>query len=467
MKSDLLKNTLIVGVGRVLAQFTGLLLIPIYTSFLAPDEYGLGDLIITYAALAFPFLTLALEQGSFRFLVDARKDDKQKTVITSYLIRTVLILCSIFTVLALTVGHLLSFELSLLACVFVLSHALMNIGLWYARGLGDNKAYAIASIITGLLNLTLGVVFVAVLSMGVTGMIGALAIAGLASGIYMFMKLGMYRYINFRIRDKTLEKELLRYSLPLVPNSISWWLINAADRTLVTLMLGVAATGIYGVAVKFPAILVGLFGIFWISWHESASMHIDHKDRDDFFSKVTNTTIVLFGCIGLGILAVLSLIFDFVVGSDFHEAYLYIPLLMAGALGHSIVTMYGSIYAAKKQTKQILSTTLVAGLINVIVMLIALPLIGLFGAAIATAVAYLSMVVYRHYDVRKFVKITLDIKKIFPVITLSVIIITFYYINNFALNLASIVLVAIASAYLNKSIILSTKDLIWKKLQKS
>lgn len=467
MKKELLKNTLIVGAGRILAQFTSLLLIPIYTLNLSPHEYGLGDLIITYAALALPFITLALEQGAFRFLVDARDNLKQKTIITSFLLRAVLFLGFGVGIVVLLAGWLMNFDLTLLACVFVLSSALMNVGLWYARGVGSNTVYSVASIITGVIALVSGIIFVAVLNMGVAGMIGALLLANLLSTLYMTLSLKIYRYVNLSARDKELERELLRYSLPLVPNSISWWLINAADRTIITLILGAAATGIYGVSAKFPAILVGLFGIFWISWHESASLHINHTDRDEFFSKVTNTTIVLFSCIGLVMLATLSVAFGYIVGPEFHEAYQYIPLLLAGALCHSIVTMYGSIYAAKKQTKQILSTTLVAGLVNVIVMLIALPLIGLFGAALATAVAYFSMVIYRHYDMRKFVKITLDIKKIFPVITLSVIIITFYYINNFALNLASIALVAIASAYLNKSIILSTKDLIWKKLQKS
>lgn len=467
MKKELIKNTLIVGVGRILAQFTGLLLIPLYTSFLSPGEYGLGDLVITYTALAFPFITLSLEQGAFRFLVDARDDNQQKTIITTYLVRTVLILGSMFGLLAIIAGYLLSLELTLLVCGLVASSVLMNVGLWYARGLGNNATYAIASVITGILTLALGVLFVAVFDMGVQGMLGALLFANLFSGIYMFLSLGAYKYINFRTRDKKLEKELLSYSLPLVPNSVSWWLVSAADRTIIALMLGVMATGIYGVAVKFPAVLVGLFSIFWISWHESASLHINHADRDDFFSKVTNTTIVLFGCIGLIILAALSVFFDYIVGSDFREAYIYIPILMAGALGHSIVSMYGSIYAAKKQTKQILNTTLVAGLINIAVMLAAIPLIGLFGAAVASVVAYMAMAIYRHFDVRKFVTISLDAKKIAPIIALSIVVITLYYSNSLVLNIANLVLVVVASLYLNKGILLSIKDLLWQKLQKS
>lgn len=466
MKDDLLKNSLIVGTGRVFAQFTSLLLVPLYTLFLSPEEYGLGDIIITYAALALPFMTLGLEQGAFRFLVDARKDEKRKKIITTFLVRSVLTLGVALSFLVFIIGHVLSFDLINLVSFFLMSSALFSASLWYVRGLGQNTVYAVASIIAGATTLLAAILFVPVLKFGVEGMILALMLANVLGCVYIISRTKMYKYVDFRVREKQIEKEMLGYSLPLVPNSISWWLVSAVDRSLIAVLLGVAASGIYGVAIKFPAILIGLFSIFWISWHESASVNINHKNRDEFFSRVTNSTIALFSCIGLVILVTLSVFFDYIVGTSFQEAYLYIPILMLGALGSSIVTMYGSVYAAKKKTRQILNTTIVAGVVNVAVVLVTLPILGLFGAAIASVLAYVSMVIYRHYDIRKYVKVSINWKKLAPVILLSIISVALYYVNDPTMNVVNLLFVVVLSVYINKGVVLSTKDVLWQKLQK-
>ena len=73
---------------------------------------------------------------------------------------------------------------------------------------------------------------------------------------------------------------MFKYSIPLVPNGVSWWVINISDRTIITFILGKAFNGIYAVSNKFPTIISSLLGIFNLSWSESSALHIDDKDRD-------------------------------------------------------------------------------------------------------------------------------------------------------------------------------------------
>ena len=58
---------------------------------------------------------------------------------------------------------------------------------------------------------------------------------------------------------------MYQYSIPLVPNGISWWIVNVSDRTIITAIIGTAANGIYAVSNKFPTILSSLLGIFNLS----------------------------------------------------------------------------------------------------------------------------------------------------------------------------------------------------------
>ena len=77
-EKELVKNTAIITFGKVCTQLVSFLLLPLYTSILSTEEYGTVDLVITYSTLLLPFITLALEQALFRFLIDAR-GNKEKT----------------------------------------------------------------------------------------------------------------------------------------------------------------------------------------------------------------------------------------------------------------------------------------------------------------------------------------------------------------------------------------------------
>lgn len=467
MKSELLKNTLIVGAGRIFAQFSAFLLIPLYTTFLRPEEYGVGDLIITYATLSLPLITLALEQGAFRLLVDARKDEIRKTQIISFLAKTTLSILLIAILVGFIIGYFWNKDLVSLSLLYIAGAVGINVCLWLARGFGDNLGYAKGSILVGLFSLGLSLVTVMGLHLGLLGMIGSLAAANVVGIVYYIVRLRLFKYVSFRTRNREVSKELLSYSLPLVPNSVSWWFVNAADRTIVALFLGVAATGIFAVAVKFPAILIALFSIFWVSWHESASLHIRSNDRHAFFSKVANTSILLFGTIGLGILAMLSIVFPVVVGQEYADAYMYVPLLMAGALLYTISTLYGSIYAATMKTRKILSTTIVAGLVSISATVVLIQFIGLFAAAIGSFLGCFVMTLYRYYDIRRHVEIRINWERMVVFMICASVSVGLYYINLPISNIINLIFVCVAGFFINKGIIMSAKEIIWEKLSRS
>ena len=82
---------------------------------------------------------------------------------------------------------------------------------------------------------------------------------------------------------QSLRSDMLRYAIPLLPNNIAWWVLNVSDRTIISMFIGAAANGMYAIANKFAFVPSILFGIFNMSWSESASLHITSRDRDVFF----------------------------------------------------------------------------------------------------------------------------------------------------------------------------------------
>ena len=93
-----------------------------------------------------------------------------------------------------------------------------------------------------------------------------------------------YKYFNKKLIDKKLIKSMVKYSAPLVPNSLSWWIVSVSDRSIISVVLGAASNGIYAISNKFPTIISSLSGVFNLSWSESAALHINSEDRDEFFT---------------------------------------------------------------------------------------------------------------------------------------------------------------------------------------
>ena len=457
-KKELTKNTLILAFGKVCTQLISFILLPLYTFFLTPAEYGMVDLIMTYIVLLVPAVTVQLEMAAFRFLVDARGDEEAKRLTISNILQIIIavqVACLLlFGVVELFVD--IPYAPLVILTIFVTIFA--NVFLQFARGFGDNKKFAVASIITGVTTLVGAVIFVVGMRLGASGMLLSMVLAHAASVLYLVFALRIHRYARFANRDRALQKRLLAYSFPLVPNGISWWVINVSDRTIISIVLGVAANGIYAVANKYAAVFTGVFSVFHMSWTESASVHIDDKDRDAFFSDIMNSSLRVFGTLALGLIALLPWVFGLIVDVQYGEAYQYIPILVIAALANAVVSLYGSIYIAKKLTKQVANTSLLSAAINIILTLMGIYFIGLYAAAIATVVAYAAMSIYRHYDVKKYVTIRYDKKMIGMLAVLFIIVTALYYSNTPLGNMVSILLVLFCGYWMNASVIMKLKD---------
>ena len=190
-----------------------------------------------------------------------------------------------------------------------------------------------------------------------------------------------------------------------------------------------------------------------MSWIESASIHIDDHDRDNFFSDTANANIKTFGSIGLLLIAYIPLVFTYLVNRQYGEAYLYIPILTVAAFFNAIAGFYSAIYIAKKLSKQVANISIVAALINIILNLIFIQSIGIYAAAISTVVAYLAVSIHRHYDVKKYVSITYEKYSFVNMSVLYTFAMILYYYNNNLGNILNAVIITVVTIILNKSIL--------------
>ena len=459
---ELAKNTLIIFMGKFFTQFLSFFLLPLYTHTLPVAGYGEVDLILSYMSLFIPVVTIQQEMATFRHLIDARNNRKKKGEIIKTSFKSVAIRLLVFSIPYIVVMFFIDWHYSYLVLFCGITMAISNLLLQIARGLGDNMKYTIASITAGIVTVVSNLILIFLFNLGAESILISTILANICCGLYLFISLDIRQYLRSSKPNKELRKAMLRYSWPLVPNGISWWLIGTSDRTIVSAFLGVAANGIYAVALKFPSIVSCFVTIFMMSWTESASVHVNDNDRDEFFSSVANNTLKIFSSLSILVLAFMPFVFDIIIGQEYRSSYEYIPLAMVGILGNCFVLVYSAIYVAKKLTKQVAITSIISAIINIVVDLVLIHFIGLYAAFASTAIAYFVMAIYRHFDVKKYVSINYNVWNIILSVVGMVAISAIYFSGSMIWFIIGAVLAVFYSVVMNWKMI----GKVGKKVQK-
>lgn len=454
----LARNTILIAISRFSNQFLAFIMLPFYTTWLTKSEYGLVDIILTYGALIAPLVMLNMDMAVFRYLVDIRKNKNKQAEIITNSVELVLVASAIALAVFILVDAIVDFELAFSMALYFFSVAFGSLVLNVTRGLGHIKSFAIAGVVQGVAGVIFTVILVHYANLGPQGILVGTALGSIIPAIVLLVKTRMYSMINIYKRSVSVKKELLGYSLPLVPNSILGWVFNVSDRTILFLAVSAAANGVYAISNKFAGVLGSMWGVFYMSWSETAALNIDKPGRDKFFSFVGTASFSIFGSLAFIGVPATAVVFPFMINNSFHEALLYVPLLMFANFLNAVIGFYSAIYLAKKLTKQVMYTSLIAAIINIALTIALVGLIQIWAATIATFLAYGTLAIYRHYDMKKYVTISYDKLVIVKVIAIYVFVSVGYYVayvlpSGYWINIVSLTFAIIAAYWLNRTII--------------
>ena len=276
----------------------------------------------------------------------------------------------------------------------------------------------------------------------------------------------MYKYLSISEFKAEILKKLWKYSIPLVPNGISWWVFNASDRIIVSAILGVAQNGILSAAHKFSNVYYMIFQIFNMTCTETIAVHILDKDIKDFFNNIFNTILKIFVAISIFIIACMPIVYPIMINRNYFIGYYQVPIMMIASIFNVIIGLIGTIYVANKNTKAIANTSLFSAIINIIVHLLLINFVGLFAATISTFVAYLIMTIYRISDVNKrYFKIVMDEKFIIRTFLVLVVILLIYYLGNIYIQMFGILFVMIYALRENRNCIKVVLNILKRKIK--
>ena len=405
----LFSNTAIFAASNVLSKLILSLLLPLYTRVLTSSEYGTTELVTTITQLIIPICSLAIQDSIFRFSMD--KDRHPSDVLRSSG-KVVLIACILLGIVS---SVLLFYEpvhdwvLYLwIISVVTMVRSIMSL---YIKAIDKTLIFSIDNVIYNLSLALLNVFLLTFCHLKVEGYFIALILANIISIIYLGISGDFLSQINSGKNDRNLLKDMIGYSSPLILNSISWGITHLVDKVMLTNHIGTSATGIYSAASKIPSLLSLVTGVFTQAWTLSAISDYQQEKDKTFYMNIFNLT-------HLGLLFAALIIFilnnsflAFVLGKDFSEAVDYVPVLLVGTVFLTYSNFFSPIYSAMKMSKQIMVSSFIGMIINVLLNVILIPYYGIMGACLATSISYVFIGVFRIIDCNRLFPIEIDFNR--------------------------------------------------------
>ena len=395
----LFKNTAIFTIGNLATKLITFIFIPIYTNLLTTSEYGALDLVVTICTISVPLITLNIAESVLRFNLDKNSDSSKITKIGIIVLLggfvvgiSVIPICYIFEGLS---------NISILVYLFVVFSASSQVFLCDLKGKEKLISYSIGNILCAILVSLFNILFLVVLHMGIQGYLLAYIISYAVITIYSFILGKSYKSILSTF-DKKTATQMLRFSIVLIPNSFMWWIMNSSDHVMVTIMISAAANGIYAISYKLPTLISTFAGIFNQAWQYSAIKEEESEDKDKYTNSVFRCLIGVMMIVGTGMMALIKPFLSIYVSSDFFEAWQYTPFLIIGCVFLALGTFVATSYTVHKDSFGFLISGVFGAILNIGLNFLLIPKLGVFGAAFATCVSYISVFIFRLIHSRKY-----------------------------------------------------------------
>lgn len=406
------QNILLFAVSSFGTKIIGFLLVPLYTSCLTTEEYGIADMLSTIVQLAVPVLSLDIADGVIRFLLE--KKNNSTSILLSAL-RVIFFGSFVFVILlfGLRLTNLVIIPDKYYLFIFFsyLFTSIYNTFVSFCKGIEKIKTIVIAGILSSLINAVFNIVFLVYMGMGVDGYLTSHLCAVAIPLLYLVICVRKFGYLDFKTfrTDKELEKKMILFSVPLIVNCISWWINNSLDRFFVMFICGASANGLLAVAYKIPSIISMLQTIFNQAWSISAVQEFDPKDKNGFIGKIYSYYGAAITISGSAILLINIPLARLLYANDFFVAWKYAGILIIANLFGGLSVCISGVFNAVKKTKILASTTLMGAAVNTVFNALFIPVIGLYGAVTATMISNIAVWIYRMVKVRTYIRIKMNI----------------------------------------------------------
>ena len=413
------KDMLFMTIGTFGSRLLSFIFVPFYTSVLTTEEYGLADLITTTVTLMLPFFTLIIFEAMMRFALEKGID---QSAVWNVGMKVECIGIFIFLIISPVFKFTILGDYYFFIVVYYVFTSLNRCVSYFVRGLNKVKIFSAAGTIQTAVLVGSNLFFLLWLKIGIEGYLISQILAAAVATLFMLVaaKIYKFRFDIFHV-DNKLQRDMLRYAIPMIPNSVAWWIVNASDRYILTAFSGAAVNGIYSVAYKIPTIISTLMSIFGNAWKLSAVEEFGTEKSRNFFEDIFSKLTALMLMTVSFLLVINKPLAHILFAKEFYQAWQTVPLLLIASVMHAYSEFFGSIYTSSYKTKFLVYSTAIGSVANIVLNFLLIPKFAAMGAAFATVIGYSVIWISRVINSRKIMKIHINLKRDIPAYGLVII----------------------------------------------
>lgn len=407
----LASNTVILAIGTFGSKLLVFLLMPLYTAWLTTAEYGAAEMITGIANFIIPIACVGVSTGIFRFAAE-READQAKVFSSS------------IALLGMGLGGFLLLSPLLffipycrpyvwLVVLYVFFADLQAVCAQYLRAIDRTALFAGQGILNTALTVACNVLFLFVFKLGVVGYVLSVIVGNLLTTVFLICRAKLWRVFSIDGVNRQLMKDLLRFSLPMIPTTLCWLITGLSDRAMVTYFWGESVNGVYAAAFKIPTIVSLVAGIFLQAWQFSAvNEEKDEEACSSFYSSVWQAFLSVIMIGGAGLILFSRFLAKLLLNVTFFEAWKYMPTLLCAAVLEALVSFLASVYLVRKKSSHSFFTALAGAISNILLNLLLIPVVGALGAAIASLASYAIVLVLRMIDAPRIIPFKLCLPRL-------------------------------------------------------
>ncbi len=424
-RGQFLKDSMIYWLGRMGARAVSFLLLPIYTAYIIPAEWGILNLLMISGDLAVLLVLCQIPAALYRFWVSAETEEKKQHLSGAGLVFPVLLSCLVFLPIYLYADQCAKFMgiegygnyLRILLFTEQLA-VILNVIQAEMRLRNEAKLFALLEIGQNFGSAALNIFFVAVCGWGIWGILFGQMLTFLVIVALMLPRFKRRTELNC---DRDLLKALLLFSTPLVPSALAMSAIHSIDRYFLQFMQGADIVGIYSIGYKFGTLVnVLILGPFLLIWQPKSYELAKSKQAAKTFGKVFSylLALLLFACVALS--GTSKEIVQLMTAEKYHAAYQVIPLVALSYLFFGMDSIVKVGLLLHRRTKVIMFIVLAVCLINITGNWLLIPRMGMLGAAWSTLISFAFLFLFDLFFSRKYLSIAYEWKQLCKVTAISI-----------------------------------------------
>lgn len=440
-------------IGNLSSKVISAVMIPIYAFFVSTSDLGIFDYSQSIMNVLVPVLYIAFWEGVLKFVLTSEEVDRPK------IINVTVVFCVTFSFIYLFICFVgINFTSDSRIWIFtwgmIIVHGMAQIWQYICRALGHTHHYLIVSILSAIVLLSSTVLFVCVMGMGLIGLYMAYILGQLTLFLGIEFKIRIVKTISFTKFDALLFRRIAKFSIPLMFNTLSMWLVPLLMRTIIINQLGADANGLYSFANKFN-IVVNLLGsvVSMALVEEAIIASKDGKISKEYGHAVSQIYIKFEQLASVAIIAI-AIAYTFLSSTEYYVTIQYFSWFLWASLISILGSYIGTVFQSINITKYQFTTTLFGGVAGIVVANLLVSIMSLWGIVVGQMISCIVTSLSRYVIAAKKSDFRIEwIPVLVNAIPVLIAILLATLCSNIFINIMVFVVFMVAIIYINRNMV--------------